>query len=29
MSKTCKVDLSEVTASNWLDGDIASEKIAA
>lgn len=29
MSKMCTVDLSEVTASRWLEGENAKENIAA
>lgn len=29
MSKICSVDLSDVTARSWLDGDIARENIVA
>jgi len=29
MSNTCSVDLSEVTARSWLDGEIARENIEA
>lgn len=29
MSKICNVDLSDVTARSWLDGDMARENIVA